>query len=722
MPKAFIVATCLLLTAAAAAEVVDEQGLRPRLGPRLDVTAAPGAEPRAATAWVPLGPFGGDVDDVAASPTASGVVLAGLAPYGSSGGTMFRSTDGGATWVEVAGFGVSTYDVEFTAAGVAYAGTEDGVFASTDDGATWTPLPLGIGLNDSTREVTVDPADPTVLWAGVDDHTGAQAVNVLRSTDAGATWQNVTPPLATPMSCLGIAVDPTDSSRVWAAFGGTFGGGAVWRSTDGGATWANRSAGLPNNPMNVVVHDGTRVLVGGGQRFGSQYVGLYASDNDGVTWTPLHDGTWPLLVVSDVELDPANPSVILAATEASGVHRSTDGGDSWAVSIGGSDSFSLASVRFDPASAATIFLGASSLGVVRSLDGGGTFNVSSVGIGQLDVHSVAANPNDRAELAVAFQGLNDGGVYTSTDGGALWTLEGCPGTRYNLVSFAQDGRLYAISDGPSSTAPEALYRRELDGTWTYLGPNQGTAFESELHALRFSATDPSLLLMGGNDFGVAGWEGTVWRSTDTGATWAKAYEGTEDYESVTDIEIVEDGTDTKMVACFQDLASGPDAGALRSDDGGLNWFKSSAGLPPSAMPYALSPTPGSPSAFLLASGGPDTGLYRTTDGGQSWAGTGFAGADLRGVVAHPDRPGVVYVAQNGTPKALRSPDGGTTFAPCDDGLGGAGLPSALAFAAGTPDLLLLATSTGTYAREVEQALFTDDFETGGTTAWSLAVP
>jgi photosystem II stability/assembly factor-like uncharacterized protein len=313
-------------------------------------------------------------------------------------------------------------------------------------------------------------------------------------------------------------------------------------------------------------------------------------------------------------------------------------------------------------------------------------------------------------------------VYTSTNRGQVWTLEGCPGTRYNLVQFAPDGRLYAISGGPSSVAPEALYRREPGGTWTYLGPDQGTLFESELYALRFSANDPTLLLTGGNDFGVAGWEGTVWRSTDTGSSWVKAYESAEDDESVTDLEIVEDGTDANMVACFQDLGSSQDAGALRSTDGGVTWFKSSSGLPPTGRPYALSPMPGDAGVFLLASGSPDSGLYRTDDGGQTWAGTGFTGVDLRGVVAHPTRSGVVYVTQNGTPMALRSPDGGVAFAPHGDGLESAGYPHAMVFAPGTPDLLLLAASTGTFAREVERALFTDDFETGGTSAWASAVP
>ena len=56
--------------------------------------------------------------------------------------------------------------------------------------------------------------------------------------------------------------------------------------------------------MNAVVYDGTRLLVGGGLLFGSQSVGLYESPDLGVTWNPLHDGTWPVLVVEDIASTP----------------------------------------------------------------------------------------------------------------------------------------------------------------------------------------------------------------------------------------------------------------------------------------------------------------------------------------------------------------------------------------------------------------------------------
>jgi photosystem II stability/assembly factor-like uncharacterized protein len=704
------------------AELHDPEGRRSNGARALAAAADPRAPLQIGEEWSALGPFGGDMADVAVSPADANVVLAGLAPASGAGGTLYRATDGGATWAEVATLaGTSVYDIEFAPGGTAVAGTDDGVWRSTDAGATWTSLNLGIGVNDTVYEVFIDPNDSSHLWAGVADHLGNQPVNVLRSTDGGTSWADTTPPVAAPIGCHGIVLDPADSSKVFACFAGAFGGGEVWHSSDGGSTWVDRSAGVPANPLNDLVHDGSRVLLGGGQLFGSQYVGLYTSDDDGATWVPLHDGSWPLRVVHDIELDPADAGTILLASPGAGVYRSTDSGASWDFGVGGSGSLSLNSVRFAPGSSTEIFLGASSIGVVRSIDGGATFVPSSVGIGQLDVWSVGANPHDNSELAVAFQGLNDGGVYSSTDGGQTWSLESCPGTRYSVARFAPDGTLYAVSDGPSSVAPEALYRREANGTWTSLGPDQGTFFESELQALRFSVNDPDLILMGGNDFGVAGFEATVWRSTDAGVSWVKQYESAEENEKVTDIEIVEDGTDTTMVASFLDSAGTGNSGALRSTDSGSTWVKSSTGLPGDSWPRALAGDPQLAETFFLAAGG-SYGLYRTDDAGQTWTNTGYTGADVRDVVCDPLVPGVVYIAHWGVPAVARSASAGATFTPFDSGMVGNGSPHALWYASGADPQLLYATSTGSYGRGLDVPVFVDGFESGDTARWSLSVP
>src|SRR5438034_2427301 len=661
-----------------------------------------GERPIGGGAWSSLGPPGGDVFDVAASTVDANIVLAGLAPGGSFGGTLYRSSDGGNTWSEVPALnGTSVFDIEFAPApdGITYLGTQDSVRKSTDGGLSWATLNLGIGGNDQVFDVAIDPSDPSILWAGIGDALSAQPVNVMRSTDGGATWADRTPPHA-PMSGRGVAVDPNDSNTVIAVFGGDFGGGEVWVTTDGGDSWNDRSAGLPGNPLNAVVYDGTRLLVGGGLLFGSQFVGLYESPDLGVTWTPLHDGTWPVLVVEDIAVDPNDAARIFVAIDGGGVNRTTDGGATWQIGIGGSQALAGRSIRFRPGNPQELFLGTSSLAVFHSTNGGDTFVQSSEGISELDLFSIDANPLEPAELAVAFQGANNGGVLSSTDGGAAWHLESAPPTRYSAVGFSPDGTLYAISSGPSTVAHEGLYRRENNGSWTPRGPDQGPLYESDLNTMRFSLNNPNLILLGGSDFGVAGFEAAIWRSTDAGGSWTKVFESTAGTtERVTDLEIVEDGTDQNMVAGWNSESGDNIGGALRSTDNGATWFDSSSGLPAFFRGPRLCASPSDPqtlfiSAWLSFQSG---GLFRTTDSGATWASTGWTGNQIVGAVAcHPVDDQTLFVTQlSGGDAVLRSQDGGATFAPFSNGLENVVAPRELAFAGDSR--LLLASAKGSYA-------------------------
>jgi len=651
-----------------------------------------------ASGWSGLGPFGGDAQDVAVSPTTAGVVLAGFAPSGGPGGTLSRSEDDGATWSElVALSGLSVYDIEFAPDGTVWIGTFDGVWTSADDGVTWVQQPLGIGANDQVFEVTLDPSDATRIWIGVADALGSQTQNVLLSTDGGASWSDRTPIGAAGTSCTAVAVSPVDPDEVFAAFGGGFGGGSVWGSLNGGVGWTNRSGGLPANPMTDLHHDGARVLLTGGQLFGSQDVGLYESTNLGVTWTALHDSTWPSLVLNDVEVDSADPDVVWVASAGSGAFRSTDGGTSWTFGLGGG--LSVNEVEVDPAGTVPVYLASSSVAVSKSADGT-SFDPSSVGIGALNVESIAHDPADPERLAVAFQGLNDGGVYTSPDGGTTWELADLPGTRFNTVGFAPDSTLYAISDGPTSVAPEGLYREEGDGSWTSIGPDQGALFESELFALGFGGDDPDVIVTGGSDFGVAGAEMTMWVTTDGGAMWTKAYEGLAN-EDVRDVARVQDGTDVTWVAAYTDFGTSQSGGALRSTDAGASWAPTNTGLAAGAQCWGVASSPlDADTVYLTDDDVPTGAIYRSTDAGATWQGMGLT-QRARDVVASPLRYDRIFVAANSGAAVVVSEDGGATATPFDDGLGsgGAGAPLALDLVARACNRLLLATSTGTYGED-----------------------
>jgi len=341
--------------------------------------------------------------------------------------------------------------------------------------------------------------------------------------------------------------------------------------------------------------------------------------------------------------------------------------------------------------------------VFHSTNSGDTFVQSSEGISELDLFSIDANPLDPNEIAVAFQGQNNGGVLSSPDGGASWQLESAPPTRYSAVGFAPDGTLYAISSGPSTVAQEGLYRRENNGSWTPRGPDQGPLYESDLNTMRFSLNNPNLILLGGSDSGVAGFEAAIWRSTDAGGSWTKVFESTAGTtERVTDLQIVEDGTDQNMVAGWNSESGDNIGGALRSTDNGATWFDSSSGLPAFFRGPRLCASPSDPqtlfiSAWLSFQSG---GLFRTTDSGATWASTGWTGNQTVGDVAcHPVDDQTLFVTQlSGGDAVLRSQDGGATFTPFANGLENAVAPRELAFAGSSR--LLLASAKGSYATDL----------------------
>ena len=171
------------------------------------------------------------------------------------------------------------------------------------------------------------------------------------------------------------------------------------------------------------------------------------------------------------------------------------------------------------------------------------------------------------------------------------------------------------------------------GLGRLLAPTRGRLYESDLAAMRFSINNSNLILLGGADFGVAGFEGTIWRTTDAGQTWTKVFESAQGTsENVTDLEIIADGTDQNMLASFTDFVT-QEGGALRSSDGGATWALSSTGLPGGFFRDPdLCAASNNPQVFYLSAwpNFSSTFLFRTTDGGVTWQSTGWTGNGLSG--------------------------------------------------------------------------------------------
>ena len=121
-----------------------------------------------------------------------------------------------------------------------------GVYRSTDAGATWTQVSTG---NNRGSRIIQDPVDDNVFWAAMwFTGNGGDDGGLLRSTDSGATW--------TQIAGTGGLPNPNVTGRSWVTAAGDGGspaqtvlyyatsenGGTVYRSADGGTTWT----ALPN--------------------------------------------------------------------------------------------------------------------------------------------------------------------------------------------------------------------------------------------------------------------------------------------------------------------------------------------------------------------------------------------------------------------------------------------------------------------------------------------
>jgi photosystem II stability/assembly factor-like uncharacterized protein len=120
---------------------------------------------------------------------------------------------------------------------VLYAGGR-GVSKSSDGGLTWRRSGLG---RTPVLAVAPDPSEAGTLYAGTN-------AGVLKSTNAGATWQRLHGTLD-GARIRALAIDPRQHRTV---FAGTESG--VFWSTDGGLSW-HRFTGLPLRPFHALAVD-----------------------------------------------------------------------------------------------------------------------------------------------------------------------------------------------------------------------------------------------------------------------------------------------------------------------------------------------------------------------------------------------------------------------------------------------------------------------------------
>lgn len=114
--------------------------------------------------------------------------------FGKSGNELVASSDHGATWAELAAVPGGFVDLAYDPARDRfYLASEDRLKALHAGAISEVPTPADQLGNTRIASVAVDPADPAVVYCASHRDVYATSTAAIRSTDAGATWVNLTP-------------------------------------------------------------------------------------------------------------------------------------------------------------------------------------------------------------------------------------------------------------------------------------------------------------------------------------------------------------------------------------------------------------------------------------------------------------------------------------------------------------------------------------------------
>ena len=190
--------------------------------------------------WTEVSPNRSVMADIAFDPSDPNVVLA-LSPQ--SNDHLFRSTDGGTTWVGWGGgltYGVNRLAIDPQNPEVVYvADYVSGVFKSTDGGAAFERQGLGPA---SASVLTIHPTQSATLYAW------SAETGLWRTDDGGATWAQIDTNLPSGTTVSSIVLDPADADQAYAGLRGA----GVWVTEDGGETWTAMNDGLSNLEVGVL--------------------------------------------------------------------------------------------------------------------------------------------------------------------------------------------------------------------------------------------------------------------------------------------------------------------------------------------------------------------------------------------------------------------------------------------------------------------------------------
>ncbi len=537
---------------------------------------------------------------------------------------LYRSTDAGQTYTLVlappaGGFLGGFWSLVRTSAGWLVTSDTGTVFRSTNRGATWTQVAAFAGSGRITLGVGA-PGD-RVVYAFAGDAFGFQTFDLLRSADGGLSWtplgvnagrKPTNPNSDQPdLNLMGfqafynqmVLVDPADSTRRTVYLGGQL---STAKSTDGGATWTLISNWLPGT---------------GPSTAGLPYV---------------HADCHTATIVS-----LRNQTGIVFGTDG-GLSVSTDGGATFDSSKNDGMVTMLAqTVAGSAKNPQNLISGAQDLGTRARLGSSSVFNQVLGGDGEGVGWSQA---NNAFTLASAEYGaiFSSNGLLPNTNGHWQFVGPGLGFRRDGFQFYTAIGTPSAVTDPTggqflTTTQKTVWYTWDGGGDWGICARARPGArlpawftIRDTQYEIALEAADPNF-----NRVAVGGYGGNIAFTLDGCPTWTvvnliNAVPGFQGY--------ISSPAWTPQGALYV-ASESPLIGSVRvvkSFDNGLTWARADFGLPDQPVYHIiLDPRDPAGKTFYAGTG---IGVFRTTDGGASWSmfGAGLPAVTSMGLWIAPD--------------------------------------------------------------------------------------